>query len=203
MKYIKDYRIFESVDDQFFKTKEEIRNWLHSYKIYDFNITDDLIVNVTRMKLSDNCIDLRKSSVFSKDVEKLPVQFGVVNCNFNCINLGLTSFKGCPHTINGYFYCSSNKFKSSEFFPEYIGGPFMMNSNPINDLIDLIYTGMSDNFQDPYECKKLLKLFNDYNVFKDDKILLYNLKEVIYMVDMEDKFDYSKLYDLKDYTIID
>ncbi len=62
---------------------------------------------------------------------------------------------------------------------------------------------MSDKFQDPYECKILLKLFNDYNVFKDDKILLYNLKEVIYMVDMEDKFDYSKLYELKDYTIID
>lgn len=90
-----------------------------------------MIVNVDNTRLSDNCIDLRKNTILDKDTEILPIQFGVVNCNFNCINLGLKTFKGCPHTINGYFYCSSNKFKSSEFFPDYIGGSFMMNNNPI------------------------------------------------------------------------
>jgi len=30
MKYLNTYRLFESVNDQFFKTKDKIENWLFS-----------------------------------------------------------------------------------------------------------------------------------------------------------------------------
>lgn len=37
MKYIKNYnKLFESSDNQFFKTKEEIKEWLHSKKNLSF-----------------------------------------------------------------------------------------------------------------------------------------------------------------------
>lgn len=46
MKYLNTYRLFDSVSDQFFKTKDEIENWLFNQRIKNFIINDDLTVDV-------------------------------------------------------------------------------------------------------------------------------------------------------------
>ena len=63
MKYLSNYLKFdESIDNQFFKTKDEIVEWLNKIHIRNYTINDDLTVdthddevNITHMKLLYTC----------------------------------------------------------------------------------------------------------------------------------------------------
>ena len=218
MKYLKSYKIFESVNsDQFFKTKEDIKDWLDRMGIKDYIIHDDLIVDVDgNVNISDINLKL------------IPVQFGKVNGNFSCSDnqlkslegcpkyVGenfycgdnqLTSLEGCPKSVGGDFDCNNNQLKDFKGCPEYIEGYFSCSSNQLKDFKGLNkfkYIYCSDNpiheiyqlFNDP----KCIQWINEYNVIQGDKIDLDNFKEVLYMLDIQD-FDFNQLKQLKNYKI--
>lgn len=88
------------------KTYEEIDSWLKQNKIEKYIINNDLTINV----FSDVYIH--------NNMQKIPVQFNIINGNFSCKNIGLTSLKGCPKKIIGKFDCSYNPLKSLKHGPE-------------------------------------------------------------------------------------
>jgi hypothetical protein len=90
-----------------YKTKEEIKNWLDEYKIKNYTINDDLTVDV------DGYVIL-----FNKNLTEIPVQFNIVNENFDCSNNSLKTLKGCPNIVYENFYCFNNSdLKSLEYLP--------------------------------------------------------------------------------------
>ena len=73
MKYIKGYKIFESNNDQFFKTKEEIEDWLKKMNIKQYTINRNLTVDVY-----DNV------NISQKELKYIPIQFRIVTNDFYC-----------------------------------------------------------------------------------------------------------------------
>jgi len=53
---------------------------------------------------------------------------------FNCGNNKLTSLKHCPTIIQGDFYCYENKLTSLEHCPESVGGDFYCSGNGLTSL---------------------------------------------------------------------
>lgn len=208
MKYLNTYKLFESITDgQFFKTKNEIENWLYSVDVEDFIINKDMIVDAKVVNISHNCL------------KYIPVQFGEVGY-FDCSNNFLTSLKGCPKTmissdVNG-FECSDNQLVSLEFCPEYINGDFDCLYNKIKSFKYFPRVKGNINFYDNpvYELyntfkigvvcseKQIIEYFNDYNVIINNNFVnLDNFRDVVYMMGI-DNFDYSKLNKLKYYKLI-
>jgi len=144
MKYIKPYRIFESVSPNFPTTRDEVIEVCRKYKIENYTINDDLSIDV------DGEVYLQE-----KDLKHLPLKFNYVSGNFNCfVNKlktlegspqtvegnfdcsfnGLKSLEGCPKTVEGNFYCSGNELKTLEGSPQTIGGGFYCSDNKLRDL---------------------------------------------------------------------
>ena len=193
MKYLSNYLKFdESIDNQFFKTKDEIVEWLNKIHIRNYTINDDLTVdthddevNITHMKL--DCI---------------PVQFNIVKGIFYCNNNNLKSLKGSPRYLipskyRTAFYCYENKLTSLEYCTADIeyelvcsnnniinlkGFPnvkeFDIGENPVNRLIDRIQILISDR---KFELKKREFIYhlNDFDVIKKNNIFLDKLEDVI------------------------
>lgn len=146
------------------QTKGEIINWLEKYGVYNFDITDDLIVNVS------NELDLSY-----KKLTEIPIQFGIIHGMFDCSNNQLTklpmckevkkalwahnnqivsledfpiikgvntrlennkitSLKGLPEEINGNLYLENNQLTSLEYGPKIINGDLDISSNPLKSL---------------------------------------------------------------------
>ena len=97
MKYLKSYKIFESRDNQFFKTYEETKNWLDDMDIDNYTINDDLTI--------DGDGDVIISDI---GLKKIPVKFKSVGGDFNCGSNQLTSLKGSPDSVGKGFYCGHN-----------------------------------------------------------------------------------------------
>ena len=109
-----------------------------------------------------------------KDIEEIPVQFGKVSGYFDCSWNNLTSLKGSPRWVGGYFRCNNkNKLTSLKYCPKYIGGRFTFFNNKIENLdyfpeyvggyIDGHYhKGNPGNFtQEDYEKALKLSRLND------------------------------------------
>lgn len=228
MKYLKSYnKLFESVYNQFLKTKEEIENWLEDNFVKDYIINDDLTVDI-------NSGTIRFAH---KKIEYLPFQFGFINGNFNisnnklktlkgsplevkgdfnCSNNNLTSLEFCPKSIDKIFYCSNNKLTSLEFCPSFLEGLYCFNNNitslkgyPSEIQRDFIYYGNPiDELLGLFPKKittddlsKTIKYLNDYDVIQGNIIYLDRLKEALYMGDINN-FDFDGLENIDDYTII-
>ena len=125
MKYIRTYKIFESIDDQFFKTKKEVEDWLNRMGIYsNYLINDNLIVDVK------GNINLNH-----KEFEYLPIQFGkIIDGHFNINRNCLLTLKGCPYSVSTDFSCSYNNLKSLKYSPVYVGHGFYCRSNKLKSL---------------------------------------------------------------------
>jgi hypothetical protein len=102
----------------FFKTREETVAWLEKMKIKNYEIDDNLVVNV------QGSVNLDK-----KGLEYLPVQFGHVGDYFSCRGNKLLSLKGCPHTVEDSMDCAYNKLVTLEYFPKEIGSSCLINNN--------------------------------------------------------------------------
>ena len=112
------------------KNKQEIEDWLKEMKIKNFEVNDDLTVDV------DGYVNISK-----KKLTEIPVQFNKIKGEFDCGgNEDLKSLKGCPQIgitdfecygcdlrdlegapkeINGWFDCSDNKdLKSPKYAPK-------------------------------------------------------------------------------------
>jgi hypothetical protein len=108
--------------NQFLTSKDEIKIWLDSMNIQNYDIHDDLTVDVNNQVY-----------LYNKGLTHLPVQFGIVEKNFDISNNELTSLVGSPHTANALFRCKNN------FLTDLVGGPheafdFNVNYNKITTL---------------------------------------------------------------------
>ena len=98
---------------------QEIEQWLKKYKIENYTIHDNLVVDV------DGDVNL-----YGKKLKELPFQFGKVTGSFSCSENQLTSLQYCPTTVGGDFYCYHNQLTSLQYCPTTFGGDFYCSDNP-------------------------------------------------------------------------
>jgi hypothetical protein len=117
MKYLKKYRLFESVNE------EEIHDICKEYDIRNYTINDDGTIDV------NGSVDLSK-----RGLTKLPIRFNHVSGYFYCNNNQLTSLEGAPKSVDGHFTCINNKLTSLRGVPQSIGGDFWCRYNQLTSL---------------------------------------------------------------------
>jgi hypothetical protein len=121
MKYLKKYRLFESVNE------EEIHDICKKYGIENYTINRDGSIDV------DGDVDL-----YDKGLTKLPLTFNRVSGDFYCYDNQLTSLRGAPLSVGGYFYCNDNQLTSLRGAPKEVGtekpGDFNCSYNQLTNL---------------------------------------------------------------------
>lgn len=129
----------EPVADQFFKSKNEIVEWLYNMHITNHSyhkIDDEWWVDI------DGDVQLN-----NKNLKFLPVRFRNVNGTFNCgFNPNLTSLKGAPVKVEISFSVTNNYgLTSLQYSPKHVGGSFFARSCHLSNLVGAPeYVG--DNF---------------------------------------------------------
>lgn len=218
MRFLNNYLKFnESIDDQFFKTYDETKNWLDKMSIDNYTINKDLTVDVDGNVYISN-----------KKLKFIPVQFIYVSGSFECQNNELSSLKGCPYKVDNHFNCGDNKLTSLEYGPSIVNihgyNSYCCYNNNIINLkgypTNLAYNanGENDDGDDFYynpiyvflnllskrfkgcNLSTLINYINDYDVFVGNRIYLSRFKEALYMSDIEEelksKFNIEELKDL-------
>jgi hypothetical protein len=113
-------------------TDIEIREWLHSMEIYDYDLCDGIIgpnnVETTIVHVVGDV------NLYGRGLLCIPFQFGYVSGNFICFGNNLVSLEGCPTEVGGFFDCHSNKLTSLEGFPSEVGGDFICSHNKLISL---------------------------------------------------------------------
>lgn len=110
------------------KTKKEIKAWLDAHGIIKYTINDDDLNDELTVDVNGH-VDLS-----DKGLEFIPVQFNKVMMTFDCSNNKLTSLKGCPRFVKGYFTCKDNLLTSLEFSPSTVRGHFDCSKNLLTTL---------------------------------------------------------------------
>jgi len=104
-------------------TKEEVEEILMSFDIENYNINDDLTVDVNgNVDLSD------------KRLTRIPITFGKVNGSFNCVLNNLATLEGSPKEVGGSFNCFENNLTSLKGAPKEVGGGFDCFENNLTSL---------------------------------------------------------------------
>jgi hypothetical protein len=96
-----------------------IEKWLRFHKIKKWTIKDNGVVDVND-----------KVNILHMLEHELPVQFGTVMGSFDIFNTGLSTLKGCPKFVGGYFDCGNTMISSFEHAPLQTRN-FMCNNVPI------------------------------------------------------------------------
>jgi hypothetical protein len=116
MKHLRKYKIFES--------NTEIDTICEKYNIKNYTINSDNSVDV------DGDVDL-----YDEKLTSIPLNFNIVNGNFDCGWNYLTSLKGCPVRVGNGFSCYNNQLTSLQYSPQYMeNGDFSCRSNKIESL---------------------------------------------------------------------
>ena len=102
-----------------FNKREEIEKWLDTYKIKNYEINDDLTVNVNGNVQLNNI-----------NLKEILIKFNKIEGDFDCSHNKLKSLEGSPKYIEGECNYSYNGLTSLEYFPKYIKGNFYCNNNP-------------------------------------------------------------------------
>ena len=92
--------------------KREIIDWLDKMEIENYSLRDDLVDVEGDVDLS------------GRNLEVIPVQFGIVKGHFYCWGNDLKSLEGCPKTVGGNFYCFRNNLESLKYLPDIKGELF-------------------------------------------------------------------------------
>ncbi len=117
MKYLKKYRLFESVNEK------EIHDICNKYNIRNYTINGDGTIDV------DGDVNLD-----DKNLTKLPLNFNRVSGAFYCFYNQLTTLEGAPKEVGGDFYCRDNNLTSLEGAPQSVGGGFYCRDNNLTSL---------------------------------------------------------------------
>ena len=102
--------------------KREIIDWLDKMEIENYSLRDDLVDVEGDVDLS------------GRNLEVIPVQFGIVKGHFNCWDNKLESLEGSPKTVGGHFSCFGNKLESLEGCPEIVESDFYCYENKLKSL---------------------------------------------------------------------
>ena len=145
---MKHLRLFEN-----FKGIDSI---CRQYGIENYTVNPDGTVDVDDNVHLDN-----------KELKKLPLKFGKVTGNFNCVRNQLTTLEGAPREVGGDFYCRSNQLTTLEGAPREVGGGFFCFYNQLTTL-----EGGPREVVGRFDCEynpiwEVYKLFPDYKSFVD------------------------------------
>jgi hypothetical protein len=116
-------------------TDREIRDWLHSVCIYDYDICGGVVHVVGNVNL------------YCKALTSIPVQFGYVGGDFNCARNNLESLKGCPSEVGGAFICYGNNLKTLKGAPIEVGRDFLCINNAFKDEPDFSHIKIGGGFR--------------------------------------------------------
>jgi hypothetical protein len=112
MKYIKKFN----------EGKKSIKDWCENLNIQKYTINSNGTVDV------DYWVDIRQ-----KDLDILPIKFGIITGEFNCQDNKLVTLKGCPRKIGGDFHCGWNQLTTLKYGPQYIRS-YYCNTNKLISL---------------------------------------------------------------------
>lgn len=176
--------------NKIFRHKHEVIQWLEKMDINLYSIEENKdTLSPFKFTVSvRNNVNLKK-----KGLTYLPIQFDVIEGNFDCSNNQLISLLGSPKEVHGVFDCSYNKLTSLQYAPTkikrdleashneivslehcpHIMGSYSLSNNKIKSLLGLpnciydslyIYNNELENLE--YCPKKIYNLAN----FADNKI---------------------------------
>lgn len=155
-----------------FTTKQEIEEWLLNLNVTKYTIRSDLIVDV----FENINLNLHSCELY------IPVQFGIVEGDFNCQHCKLLSLKGCPDTVQGNFNCGFNNLKSLEYCPKNITGDFNCKVNKLTtlkgcpEIINSHFNCSINQLTDLIDGPKIVK--GDFNCSSNKLITLKGCPEV-------------------------
>jgi hypothetical protein len=120
MRYLRDYRLFESND----RLTDEQREFL------DKNTRGTWSVN------SEGLVDVEGGFYcYSQGLEDfLGIRFGKVSGNFSCRSNQLRTLEGSPREVVGGFSCAGNHLRTLEGSPRVVGEDFWCSRNPLISL---------------------------------------------------------------------
>ncbi len=137
-------------------TEKEIHDICKIHNITNYTINPDGSIDV------DGSVDL-----FSKDINKLPIKFNIINGNVIYSFNNLTSLENFPNEIIGDLYLGYNNINNFIGIPK-VSGHIYCNNNPLTSLEG--YSGDYDKLIFDYNLKNKLirktklKILNDlYN----------------------------------------
>lgn len=196
MKFLNNYLKFnESIDNQFFKNKEDVKAWLNKMDIkYLKSIPIQFGVVTGSFECQENELISLKGcprkvgKFFNCGENKLTsLEYGpeIVEGEYHCYNNNIINLKGCSKNL---FYSRYDNFIGDEQ-----GDDFYYN--PIYVFIDLISKRLEGS-----NLSTLINYINEYDVFEGNKLYLSRFEEALYMSDIEeelkDSFNIEELKDL-------
>jgi hypothetical protein len=157
--------IKENINNQFFTTYEETKDWLDEMYIYKYTINPDLTVDVNHF------VDIGK-----ENLTHIPVKFGKVKGYFNCNENNLSSLGGSPKYVGDIFCCDHNKLTNLIGLPEKIDGMFNCYYNKLISLDGLSYYNFIRNYKSEWFTDLNPKIKEDwFNKHLEDNSDLLNL----------------------------
>lgn len=111
----------------FYRHEDDIVAWLLEHKIRNFELIEDPYYG---FKVNTK----GKIKLFRKQLEHIPVKFGMCEGEFDCSGNQLKSLKFAPDVAIHDFYCQGNQISSLEGCPEIVGGHFSCESNQLTSL---------------------------------------------------------------------
>jgi hypothetical protein len=113
MRYLKKY-----------ENHEDIHAICQKYGIANYTINKDRSIDV------DGDVILHDSGS-----TKLPLNFGNVRGNFDCVSNNLWNLEGCPKSVSGNFYCFFNQLTNLEGCSKSVEGHFSCSVNRLTSLM--------------------------------------------------------------------
>ena len=105
----------------------------------------------------DGLINVTGDVKLIKEVDKLPVTFGVVTGSFSCYRNNLTNLTGAPNNVGGDFDCYRNNLTSLTGAPNNVGGDFDCYRNNLTSL-----TGAPKEVGGDFKCDEHLHSTPEY-----------------------------------------
>ena len=120
MKYIRDYKLFESSNG----LTDEQRKFLDKNTRGTWSVNREGLVNVRGRFLCGG-----------QGLEDfLGIRFGKVSVSFYCSSNQLRTLEGSPGEVGGSFWCSNNQLRTLEGSPREVDGSFYCSRNPLISL---------------------------------------------------------------------
>lgn len=110
----------DPITDMGIGKKQLIKQWLEKYRIKNYNLNDDLTINVAT--------DVNLASQLLGNFPDY-IQFYYISGNFNIQHNNITSLKGCPQIVNGMFSCSNNQLTTLKYSPKEVNNQFFCHNN--------------------------------------------------------------------------
>jgi len=194
MKYIKNFKIFESISAD----KMEVLNKILPYIVVNnnttYNVNDDLSIDIhgsVQFKTHYKERDYIRKVKF----DKLPVKFNKIYGDFYASDIGINTLEGFPEYIDGDLHIDQNNLYDLKYLPKVITGKIYCNDNPnlyslegcdniksIQKMYRTPFATLLSTLTDKlpgFNLYDLIYRLEEFGVLDGNKINLYSLRSMI------------------------